>query len=92
MINEIIKIFSLIFSIVGAIFLGRAQGKRKEQQKQHFEKIELENENLKQIIEVDGNSEPGVIAQFVSTLPIMDSKHIRTFLRDNQPSLDPKSV
>jgi len=44
----------------------------------------------KQIIEVDGNSEPGVISQFVSTLPIMDSKHIRTFLRDNQPSLDLK--
>lgn len=53
MINEILKIFSLIFSIVGAIFLGRAQGKRKEQQKQHFEKIEQENENLKQIIAVE---------------------------------------
>ena len=52
MINEIIKIFSLIFSVVGAIFLGRAQGKRKEQQKQLIEKIEQENENLKQIIEV----------------------------------------
>ena len=53
MINEIIKIFSLIFSVVGAIFLGRAQGKRKEQQKQLIEKIEQENENLKQIIEVE---------------------------------------
>lgn len=53
MINEIFKIFSLIFSVVGAIFLGRAQGKRKEQQKQHIEKIEQENENLKQIIEVE---------------------------------------
>ena len=52
MINEILKIFSLIFSVVGAILLGRAQGKRKEQQKQLIEKIEQENENLKQIIEV----------------------------------------
>lgn len=42
----------------------------------------------KQIVEVDGNNDPAVIAQFVSTLPIMDSKHIRKFLRDNQPSLD----
>ena len=53
MINEILKIFSLIFSVVGAILLGRAQGKRKEQQKQLIEKIEQENENLKQIIEVE---------------------------------------
>lgn len=53
MINEIFKIFSLIFSILGAIFLGRAQGKRKEQQKQQIEKIEQENESLKQIIEVE---------------------------------------
>ncbi len=44
----------------------------------------------KEIIEIDGNTEPGVIAQFVSTLPIMDSKHIRSFLRENQPSLDLK--
>lgn len=42
----------------------------------------------KQIVEVDGNGDPAVIAQFVSTLPIMDSKHIRKFLRDNQPGLD----
>ena len=44
----------------------------------------------KQIIEIDGNNDVSVIAQFVSTLPIMDSKHIRTFLRENQPSLDLK--
>jgi hypothetical protein len=44
----------------------------------------------KQIIEIDGNSDVSVIAQFVSTLPIMDSKHIRSFLRENQPSLDLK--
>jgi hypothetical protein len=44
----------------------------------------------KQIVEVEGNSDPSIIAQFVSTLPIMDSKHIRNFLRDNSPSLDLK--
>ena len=44
----------------------------------------------KQIIEIDGNSDVSAIAQFVSTLPIMDSKHIRSFLRENQPSLDLK--
>jgi hypothetical protein len=27
---------------------------------------------------------------FVDTLPIMDSKYIRTFLRENEPSLDLK--
>ena len=44
----------------------------------------------KQIVEVDGSNDPATISQFVSTLPIADSKHIRQFLRDNQPSLDLK--
>jgi hypothetical protein len=44
----------------------------------------------KQILEVDGSNDPATIAQFVSTLPIMDSKHIRKYLRENQPSLDLK--
>jgi hypothetical protein len=43
---------------------------------------------MKQIVEVDGNSSSEVITQFVNTLPIMDSKYIRNFLRDNVPSLD----
>ena len=43
---------------------------------------------LKQIVEVDGNSDKGAIAKFIDTMPIADSKHIRNFLRDNQPSLD----
>jgi hypothetical protein len=42
----------------------------------------------KQIVEVDGNTNSGDIALFISTLPIMDSKFIRNFMRDNQPSLD----
>lgn len=42
----------------------------------------------KQIVEFDGNNSPGDISMFVDQLPIMDSKHIRNFMRDNQPSLD----
>jgi hypothetical protein len=43
---------------------------------------------MKQIVEVEGNTSQEIIAQFVNTLPIMDSKHIRNFLRDNTPSID----
>ena len=53
MFTNVIKFFSLFFSIAGAIFFGILQGKKKEQQKQQIEKIEQENENLKQIIEVE---------------------------------------
>jgi hypothetical protein len=42
----------------------------------------------KQIVEVDGNNNPADISSFVNQLPIMDSKYIRNFMRDNQPSLD----
>lgn len=42
----------------------------------------------RQIQEVDGNTDRGQIAQFVESLPIMDSKHIRNFMRENQISLD----
>jgi hypothetical protein len=42
----------------------------------------------KQIVEIDGNTNPGDISMFVDQLPIMDSKYIRNFMRDNQPSLD----
>jgi len=44
----------------------------------------------KQIIEVDGNSDRLFISKFIDTLPIADSKYIRNFVRDNQPSLDLK--
>jgi hypothetical protein len=43
---------------------------------------------LKQIVELDGSNDRGVIAKFVDTMPIADSKYIRNFLRENQPSLD----
>jgi hypothetical protein len=45
---------------------------------------------LKHIVEVDGSSDKSKIALFVDSLPIMDSKYIRSFLRENEPSLDLK--
>jgi hypothetical protein len=44
----------------------------------------------KQIQEVDGVTDKSQISQFISSLPIMDSKYIRNFMRDNQISLDLK--
>ena len=44
----------------------------------------------KLIVSVEGNTDRGYISKFVDTLPIMDSKHIRNFISDNQPSLDLK--
>jgi hypothetical protein len=43
---------------------------------------------MKHIVEFNGDSDKSNIALFVSTLPIMDSKYIRKFIRDNQPSLE----
>jgi hypothetical protein len=40
------------------------------------------------IVEFDGETDKGKIATYVETLPISDSKYIRKFLRDNEPSLD----
>ena len=45
---------------------------------------------LKQIVSVDGNSDRMFISSFVSNMPIMDSKYIKTFLKDRQPSMDLK--
>lgn len=45
---------------------------------------------IKQIVSVNDNSELGYISKFVDSLPIMDSKYIRTFINENQPSLDLK--
>ena len=42
----------------------------------------------KQIQEVDGVTDKGQISMFIESLPIMDSKFIRNFMRDNEPSLD----
>jgi hypothetical protein len=42
----------------------------------------------KMIVSVDDKTDRGYIAQVVESLPIMDSKYIRTFIKDNTPSLD----
>ena len=42
----------------------------------------------KMIQEVDGINDRERLSQFIESLPIMDSKYIRNFVRDNQPSLD----
>ena len=42
----------------------------------------------KNILEIDGNPDRQQISLFIETLPIMDSKHIRKFIRENVPSLD----
>lgn len=42
----------------------------------------------KQIVSVDGNDDKMMISKFVDSMPIMDSKYIREFLNNNQPSLD----
>jgi hypothetical protein len=42
----------------------------------------------RQIVEVDGNEDKSVISTFVNSLPILDSKFIRNFLKENTPSLD----
>jgi hypothetical protein len=42
----------------------------------------------KMIQEVDGMTDREKISNFVQTLPIMDSKYIRNFVKENVPSLD----
>ena len=42
----------------------------------------------KNVVEIDGDSDRQKISLFIETLPIMDSKHIRKFIRENVPSLD----
>lgn len=42
----------------------------------------------KQIVEVNGSRDREMIVNFVETLPIMDSKHIREFVKKNEPRLD----
>jgi hypothetical protein len=42
----------------------------------------------KQILEIEGDNDLGKIAVFIDKLPIGDSKYIRTFLKENVPSLD----
>jgi len=45
---------------------------------------------LKHIVDIDGDDDRSKISLFVDSLPIMDSKYIRNFLRENEPSLDLK--
>ena len=42
----------------------------------------------KMIQEINGDTDKGNIAMFVENLPIADSKYIRNFIKENQPSLD----
>ena len=42
----------------------------------------------KMIISIDGNDDRGNISKFIEQMPIMDSKHIKKFLSDNEPRLD----
>ncbi len=46
------------------------------------------NKLLKQIVEIDGSKEISDIQDFVSKMPIMDSKFISNFIMENEPKLD----
>jgi len=43
---------------------------------------------IKQIVELNGNGDKGEIAKFIEQMPIMDSKYISNFLRDNEPRIE----
>jgi hypothetical protein len=42
----------------------------------------------RQIVELNGSTDLGEIAKFVEQMPISDSKHIKKFLKSNEPRLD----
>ena len=42
----------------------------------------------KEIVEIDGSTDKSIIAKFVETMPISDSKFIRNFMNENEPRLD----
>ena len=42
----------------------------------------------KEIVEVDGSTDRAMIAKFVESMPIADSKYIRKFMDENEPRLD----
>jgi hypothetical protein len=46
----------------------------------------------KEIIEVDGSTDKGMISKFVESMPIADSKYIRSFMDENEPRLDMKKT
>lgn len=43
---------------------------------------------LKHVVELDGETDRGKLSTMIDSLPIMDSKFIRKFVRENEPSLD----
>jgi hypothetical protein len=42
----------------------------------------------KMIVSINGNDDRGMISTYVETMPIMDSKFLRVFVKDNTPSLE----
>jgi hypothetical protein len=42
----------------------------------------------KEIVEVDGSTDREMIAKFIESMPISDSKYIRKFMKENEPRLD----
>jgi hypothetical protein len=42
----------------------------------------------KEIIEIDGSTDKAVIAKFIESMPIADSKFVRKFMNENEPRLD----
>ena len=42
----------------------------------------------KEIVEVDGSTDKSTIAKFVESMPIADSKFIKSFMNENEPRLD----
>jgi hypothetical protein len=40
------------------------------------------------IVSIDGNEDRSHISKFIESMPIMDSKHIKKFVLDNEPRLD----
>lgn len=42
----------------------------------------------KQIVEIEGNTDKSFIVKAVQSMPIMDSKYIRKFMKDNEPGIE----
>jgi len=42
----------------------------------------------KQIVELNGSTDKGEIAKFIEQMPIMDSKYISNFIKNNEPRID----
>jgi hypothetical protein len=47
---------------------------------------------MKHIVEINGETDKEKISQMINNLPIMDSKFIKKFIKENEPSLDLKRV